>query len=200
MWRMTLEGDDYFFEPRVRHEGILILPELPSNLETRFEPGDGSGRMAIELHLVPQTDSGVVILIGDKPSQVKTLWKEIMAGGGCEMPRLDDHTYGDAILKVFRTQGTSPPQWSPINGAPGEIVWPMRAPIRYRYDFSEDGVLTEARAWGPDVDLMIDVSAKDKYRCQYGEEISFVETLREYCEEFATTYTGLLLHCNQWSE
>ena len=165
-----------------------MLPELPSNLETSFEPGDGSGRMTIKLHLKPQTDSGMVVFIGDDPARITALWEEILATGGSEVPRLDDHTYGDVILRVFPTPGLPSPHR------------PMRAPMRYRYDFSEDGVLTEARAWGPDVDLVIDVSAEDKYHCQYGEEISFVETVREYCEEVGATNTGLLLHCNQWSE
>ena len=109
-----------FFSPKPRHVASLLHPDLPSSLQTRFEPGDGSGRMAIQLQLVPQTDAGEVVLIGDDPVQVAGLWEEMKGVGGCEMPRLDGRTYGDVVLEVFRTPGRDEPQWQPTANPSGD--------------------------------------------------------------------------------
>jgi len=196
MWRMTLEGDEVFFGPKVRHEAVLRLPALPSNLESRFEPGDGSGRMAIELHLTPLLDSGEVVLIGDDPTALTVLWDEAMSEGGCALQVLDNHTYGDVVLEVYRTPGSGSPQWSQLGDLPGDIIGPAYAPVRYRYDFSAEGVLTEARAWGPDVDLVIQAVGEDKYRCETVDTVSVVETLGELCEESAATHPELAFACH----
>jgi hypothetical protein len=193
---MTLEGDEVFFEPRVRHLSSLRLPDLPSNLETRHEPGDGSGRMAIELQLTPAMHTGVVILRGDDPETITQLWRHMEASGSCDIPRIDSYHYGDVILESYRTTGGSS-QWHQIGDPAGDIVLPPQAPVRYRYDFSPDGFLTAARAWGPDVDLMFDVSAEDTYGCQYGEETSFVDEQRRVCEEYAAEHPELVIDCDR---
>jgi hypothetical protein len=86
--------------------------------------------------------------------------------GRVALPRIDDQTYGDVILRI--APGASKPK--PGRNDAAEHV-------RYRYEFI-GGALVAARAWGPDTDHVIDVSAVDEYLCRYGEETSFLETPR----------------------
>ena len=176
-WRMTLEGDDLFFEPKVRHVAVLALPALPASLETRYQAGDGSGRMAIELILTADTGSGVVVLEGDDPGRVAALWQQIESAGECALPRRGSDSYGDVVLRVTRPGAT----------------WPSADPplVRYRYLFSAAGDLAEARAWGDGVDLVFEAVGNDEYRCETADTIRFVDTLRALCDELGNAHPEL---------
>ena len=85
--KLDVPNDDLFFhETHLRHAASLLLPELPSSLETRFEPGDGSGTMTVELELYPEDDTGVVTLIGNEPERIEALWEEARGNGGWSLP------------------------------------------------------------------------------------------------------------------
>jgi hypothetical protein len=131
---------------------------LPSTLETRFEPGDGSGRMIIRLELRPAADSGIVRLIGDDPHGLAQLWDEVKAAGGVALPRLDPRSYGDIRLAVI-SAGVFPSSG------------PFPVGVQYAYEFTNSR-LVEATAQGPDADLVVEVLAWDKYRCESVETIS----------------------------
>ena len=157
-----LYGDDVFFPLLPRHEAILLLPELPSTLETRYGPGDGSGGMVIRLTLYPESDSGVVRLIGDDSAALAQLWDEVRSAGGMELPRLDSRTYGDLNLEVM-----------PFIPVPREG---QGVGVNYLYEFTE-GSLAEARAVGLEADLVLEVVARDGCRCETVERVSVLEAM-----------------------
>jgi hypothetical protein len=143
-------------------------------------------------------ESGRIVLTGDDPEEVLGLWEDVRTTGAFELPRIDTHQYGDLILDVSRTPNMSDNDQSLLVGdTDGDVVFQNRAQIRYRYDISSDGLLTAARAYGPEVDLEIAVSAEDKFRCQYGDRISFVDTLQHQCEQFAAEYPELVIDCDR---
>jgi hypothetical protein len=158
-----LDGDEVFFSPLPRHEAVLLLPELPSALETVFQPGDGSGGMVIRIELFPESDSGTVRLIGDDPAALAELWDEVRSAGGMGLPRIDPRSYGDLNLKVIPANPVL------MGGQP-------EPGIDYSYRFS-NGQLTEARAIGLGVDLVLEVIAQDKYRCETVERLSVLDAM-----------------------
>jgi hypothetical protein len=196
-WRMTLAGDAGFFAPKVRHEGRLLLPELPATLGTRFEPAGGSGRMAIELHLGWPNDTGEVVLIGDDTARITARWEAMRSAGGYALPRRDDHAYGDVVLQLDRTPATGSTPSPPGGRALGGVIVPGPAPIRYRYDFAADGRLTAARASGPAVDLIFQAVGRDKYRCETTDTIRHTEALTAACEQFAALHPQLVVDCSR---
>jgi hypothetical protein len=194
-WRLTLEGADPLLEPESRSEAALLLPPLPTAPFTVHQPGDGSGRSAIELYLVPGEDEGLVVLVGDDEDEMARFWDQALESGGFALPRLDDHSYGDVILDVSRAPRSDRPPWSEIGDQPGDVIAPLQSPLRYRYDFMEHR-LTEARAWGAGVDLVVESRAQDGGACETVERVSFLENLGALCLEFAAAHPELALPCD----
>jgi hypothetical protein len=194
-WRLVLDGDEMLFRPSSRHGASLRLPALPGDLEVRFEPGDGSGRTIIELQIAPPLDLGQAVLVSDDPTEAERLWNEALSAGGFEVPKLDDHSHGDLILEVYSNPTSEAPPWEPIGGLPGEFFRDMEPSVRYRYDLSTEGRLTDARAWGPGVDLEFEAVATDLYRCETAVTVGFLESREEVCEELAAAHPELALLC-----
>ncbi|MBD3869038.1 MAG: thrombospondin type 3 repeat-containing protein [Acidobacteria bacterium] len=153
---------------------ILQLPNLPTQTDTVFEPGDGSDAMEISLKLYPETDSGTVILTGDDRDRLESIWQNALHQGGWSIPRLDAHHFGDLFLQVRRTAPSGAtglaPAWNPGNpvGSYGGIAQ------SYRYVLN-DGILTEALATGTNVDARIQVLAHDDYNgCRTRSSVNFL--------------------------
>ena len=58
-------------------------------------------------------------------------------------------------------------------------------------------LLTEARAWGPEVDLVFAALAEDGYHCKTVDTVSLVETSLQLCEEFDAAHPELELLCQR---
>lgn len=117
--------------------------------------------MAFRLTLYPESDTGLVRLIGDDPAALAQLWDEVLSAGGVELPRLDLRTYGDVGLTVSSFSVI------PMDGQAGN---------EYRYEFAE-GSLVEARALGLSADLVLEVIGRDEYRCETVERLSVLEAM-----------------------
>jgi hypothetical protein len=118
--------------------------------------------MVVRLELLPESDSGIVRLVGDDHAALLKLWDEMRASGGVRLPRLGRYAYGDPGLTVMPTL----PVW------PGE---PAGMGPRYSYELV-DGRLAAALASGPGVDLLVEVLAWDRYGCKTVERISVADT------------------------
>ena len=82
-WRLTLP----LLEPESRHEATLLLPPLPAALLTAHEAGSGS---AIELHLAPGEDAGLVVLVGDDESEMAGRQRADVPHGELRRTRVGD--------------------------------------------------------------------------------------------------------------
>ena len=171
-WRLAVDGDESFFAAEGDHEAFLWLPDLPEDLEVRFEAA--TGPMAFELRLAPERGLGELLLVGPTRTETEALWNRIRETDGIALPALDREHYGD--LEVSRL---------PAFGA---------SVRRYRYEFA-DGVLTAASFSGRDADLTFRAVATDDIRCEFETSISFVEAAREACERLAGEHPGLRVAC-----
>jgi hypothetical protein len=177
-WMLEVGGDSTFFDPEPLHRALLLLPDLPEKLETRFEQGDGSGRVAIDIKFFSGADSGIVLLTADDQQQVTDFWRRVTTSGGFDIDRLDRDRYRELGLRVFpRRRGTAD-----------------RAPVRYRFDLLGER-LEMARAWGLDADLVFETTAVDRLGCERREETSFIETLGELCGTLGEKRPGLVSVC-----
>lgn len=181
-WRLALDGDPAFFGDPPGHRASLALPPLPATLTTRFEPGDGSGRMSIEILVGTGADLGEVVLTGDDRAAIEALWSAIRDASGISLSPLDDRRYGDMTLEVHEGNAWANAAGAPRGpaGAPSPAAHP--GPVRrYLYEFA-GGRLDAARAWGPGVDLIFEAEAVDGERCEFSATASFREARRAPCE------------------
>jgi hypothetical protein len=192
-WRARLSGDAQLFESSAKRATKLTLTELPEDVETTFTPSPDPGISAIELHLAPGQQQGLVKLIGADEDAMGDQWDSIVEAGGIALPVIDDHTYGDIELTLKRRRANASPIGDPQSGHVG------LAPIVYRYECT-GGELTAARAWGRDVDHVFKAKATYDWTCEIEGTVSYVETLTTMCEEFAAEHPELVLDCGRQEE
>jgi hypothetical protein len=168
-------------------EAVLRLPDLPGNLTVEFVE---SPARALELHLAPESDQGVVRLFGTDREEMEALWQAIVAAGGVWLPRLDSKSFGDVGLELFDEGGAI----APLSGTMGQAGLQLFAPYRYRYEL--DGKLLEsARAVGESVDLLVVVDATDGAGCPIEGQASLTATLRSVCAELLASMEELAASC-----
>jgi hypothetical protein len=146
-WRLVVEGEPALFDPQPRHEARLLLPALPAEPLLRAD----SGRDAIEIALPPGGEAVVRLSGGDRDA-LRALWRDIAAGGGVPLPRLDAHSYGPLRLERHPGGGSGMPR-------------------RWRFEF-EAGRLIRADAWGDGASLDFQVTATDASGCDRHTEAS----------------------------
>jgi hypothetical protein len=191
LWRLTLEGDDLFFEPEPRHEALLLLPTLPAALETELVPG-GPGERAIELELLPGAGLGRVRLIAEDPEALVPVWEQALEAGGLALPSRDAHSYGDVGLRVAPL-GDAAPGTRPAGGVPGE-VGDWKGSQRFRYELAGP-LLVAAQAEGTGVDLVLEAAARDEESCTFRSAVSSLEARDTLCDEAQGLLPGLVLSC-----
>jgi hypothetical protein len=182
--RLEVEGDSVFFEPFSRHRGRLLLPPLPSVVETEFVAGDEPGTLAIELAVLQDMDVGYVTLTGSNEDGARRFWDRASRTGGIDLPALGERAYGDVTLDLDAAGGAAAAD--PVPGG---------AAHRYRY-LVVDGKLRGAAASGPGADLVFEGEGRDDVRCSFRATASFAETRRAWCEEVAAAYPDLGLDCD----
>jgi hypothetical protein len=187
-WRARLSGDAQIFDGKAKRETLLGLPELAEDVETTFTASPDPGLSAIELHLAPGQEQGLVKLIGADEDAIRDQWDAIVEAGGVPLPAIDDHAYGDVELMLQRKPANASPVADPQSGHVG------LAPVVYRYEFT-GGALTAARAWGQDVDHVFTAKATYDWTCEVENQVSYVDTLTALCEEFAAEHPELVLDC-----
>ncbi len=177
-WQLTVEGEDQFFAPGASRTAHLLLPALPESLETRYATNGQPNLYRIELQLTQSMDAGVVRLIGDDRALLDGLWAEIRTAGGIALTALDSHRYGDFKLSTSEQGGL-------LNGRPS-----------FRYSFTFYGTrLDSAYAGGPGADLLFSVTGADDILCTTDAPTRYSDGLREACEEWGASHSGLLPGC-----
>ncbi len=166
LWRLGLAGDEHFFVPRPSHDARLLLPQLPANLDKRYEIGGAPGTLSIVLALTPGQGTGVVHLVGSDRAALESLWATMSATGGIALRALDDRHYGDLQLSI---------------GGGGIAGIDGRPQLSYAYTFSK-GILAAASASGPGVDLLFEAEGFDDIRCATPATASYGAGLKRACE------------------
>jgi hypothetical protein len=192
-WRLALDGDDVFFDPFPGHDGRLLLPTLPGNVETELVEGGEPGRGTIDLFLFPDDDLAMVRLTGTDPDRLARRWERIASAGGIGLPARDDRRYGDITLGIRppADAGGPPPDEA---GVTEGVPW-GDAPFRFRYVLEGDRLM-EAMAEGPEVDLILEARARDDSGCSFISEVSFREALKALCAQLPEQ-PWLLSLCSQ---
>lgn len=175
LWRLSVEGDDLFFEPDHHHRARVLLPAIPENLDLVQLPGDGSGRSAIEVDFFPEAGIGELRLIGDDPDWLEEKWTEAHGLGGFDLPPRDDISYGDLELSVRDSGGAA----SAPDLTPGSR-------LLLRFEFAGEA-LVAARARGAGADLVLVASGLDAQLCETRSTVSFAERLAELCRDWGAT-------------
>jgi hypothetical protein len=166
-WALRVDGDEGFFLPQPSHEAILLLPDVPEHIETRYLQGNGAGNVSLELH----PEQGVLWLVAATVEEAEAIWSQVRDAGGFVLPRRDAHTYGPVGLQVV-SRSTSPSVLSWSNDTiPLDLVGSAApdGPV-FRYELL-GGSLDRALAVGTGVDLSIEVTARDESRCETGATV-----------------------------
>lgn len=194
IWTLALDGDEHFFAPRPKHVASVELPELPGTLETRWTPGDGSGRITIDLRLVPGSSGGIVELTGDDREATLEFWEEVRAAGSIALRPEGERTYGEFRLSIGGGMARRTPRRSGDRIALAPTALPTPSPLTYRF-VAAGGALVEASASGPGTDLVFAATGRDAYRCGTSTRTSYRDELRRLCQEADAGHPELAFAC-----